>query len=123
MKKIYAILMAMVMCFVAMPVMTKDNVLKADAAFHWDFWNDYVDDCVVSYVSVREGAYKVVVVCNATREIWSNDYVSVPFWYSTEQLREMIGKEPRTMGARSVTGVNIKRSILNDANYFFHYYC
>lgn len=68
MKKIYAILMAMVMCFVAMPVMTKDNVLKADAAFHWDFWNDYVDDYVVSYVSVREGAYKVVVVCNATRE-------------------------------------------------------
>lgn len=122
MKKFYAILMAMLMCFTAMPAMTKDNVLKADAAIHLDFWNEYVDNCAVTYTSVREGAYKVVVVSGDTREMWSNDYACVPYWYSTQQLKDMIGTTPKYMGTGYVKKVNIKKSLLNDADYFFHYY-
>lgn len=57
------------------------NPIKAEA-FHWDFWNNYEDDCAVAYQEVSVGIYKVVVVSADCHRVWRND---VSHFYNVDQ--------------------------------------
>lgn len=108
---------AAIVCSLAMVVSVKTataNPIKADA-FHWDFWNSYEDDCIVTYQQVSYYTYKVIVVSGDGKKVWRNDVSYVPYWYPTNLLAEMIGTTPGFSGSATC---DIRSEVLSNESYF-----
>ena len=113
---------AVALCCAIVTVATVPTIAKpvtAEASWHWDFWNDYEDGCTVVYNRVSSlGAYKVVVMSEDCHRIWTNDDPNVYYWYTSQQLRTMIGEEPVQTGYKIC---DVRLDLLNDTNYFRRY--
>lgn len=89
--------------------------VNANASIHLDWWNDYEDNCRVVYEQVNEYSYKVIVISGDNHRIWRNDVDTVMYWYSKQNLGNMIGAIPWYMG--TVT-CDIRAELLNNPTYF-----
>lgn len=122
MKKFIATFMAAIIT-VSCTLFTSNGIVKpveASAAFHIDFWN-WEKNCCVAYECVGYDCFKVLVSSDESRTLWSNNVSYVPYWYTATQLEAMVGYEP-TRGGAYYCYTDVKKSLLEDTNYFasFH---
>ena len=89
---------------------------KAEASWHWDWWNDYEDNALVIWRRFSGlGCYKVFVYSDDGHHVWTNNDPSVPYWYPTDKLRTLIDREP---GDEGYCHWDVRVDYLNDEKYF-----
>ena len=96
-----------------------DKPIKAYASWHWDFWNDYEDGCLVVWEQVSSlNCYKVTVISADGKRMWNNTSSYVPYWYPYDMMKDMIQCEPWAGG---YIYVDIRVDVLNDELHFRRY--
>lgn len=106
-----AIAMACMVTFAVKP----EKEIRAEA-WHVDFWNYYAN-CMVIYEQVAFNSYKVIVNTSDGHTIWTNDVDYIRYWYSEQQLQNMIGFTPTQGGAWMIT-CDVKKEYVNNTTFF-----